>query len=237
MNLNDILQAAQGGQGLDNLAARFGLSPAETQAAVQAIIPALSGGLQRATQDPNALGGILSHLTSGEHAGSYADPDQANPAAGGSVLGQIFGSPQVVAQVGDHASRMSGIDPQIIQQMMPLVASMLMGGLSHAMNSQGLGGALGKLASGGGAPASDDDVPPDPTLPAPAAESGGGWLGGLVGAVIGAVTGGPQQGGASGESGLMQAGLSALTSMLEPGVPVSAAHQQGLDNILDAAGK
>jgi hypothetical protein len=234
MNLNDILQAAQGSQGLDNLAARFGLSPAETQAAVQAILPALSGGLQRATQDPNALGGILGHLASGEHAGSYADPSQANPAAGGSVLGQIFGSPQVVSQISDHASRISGVDPQIIQQMLPFVTSMLMGGLSHAMNARGLGGAL---ATGAAAPASDDDVPPDPTLPAPAAEGGGGWLGGLVNAVMGAVTGAPQVGGASGESGLVQAGLSALTSLLDPGVPVSAAHQKGVDEILDAAGK
>jgi hypothetical protein len=57
MNLSDIIQSAQGGQGLQNLAAEFGLSPEQTEAAMQAIIPALSHGLQRASQDPGALGG------------------------------------------------------------------------------------------------------------------------------------------------------------------------------------
>ena len=34
MNLSEIMQAAQGGQGVDNLAAQFGLSPEQTQAAI-----------------------------------------------------------------------------------------------------------------------------------------------------------------------------------------------------------
>ena len=36
MNLNEIIQAAQGGQGVTNLASQFGLSPEQTQAAIQA---------------------------------------------------------------------------------------------------------------------------------------------------------------------------------------------------------
>ena len=46
MNLNEIIQAAQGGEGVNNLASQFGLSPEQTQAAIQAIIPAFSDGLQ-----------------------------------------------------------------------------------------------------------------------------------------------------------------------------------------------
>ena len=70
MNLNDIIQAAQGGQGINNLANQFGLTPEQAQAAINAMIPALSGGLQQAAQDPSGLGGILSHLTSGAHTAS-----------------------------------------------------------------------------------------------------------------------------------------------------------------------
>src|ERR1700761_7105311 len=105
MNLNEIMQAAQGGQGVDNLAAQFGLSPEQTQAAIQAVLPAFSKGLQGAAQDPNGLGGILSHLTSGVHSASYADPAQASAAsgAGGDVLGQIFGSSGVAAQISQQA--------------------------------------------------------------------------------------------------------------------------------------
>src|SRR5271169_7165539 len=112
MNLSEIMQAAQGGQGVDNIASQFGLSPEQTQAAIQAIIPAFSKGLQGAVQDPTSLGGILTHLTSGAHDASYVDPNQANAASGlgGEVLGQIFGSSGVAAQIGQQASRVSGVD-------------------------------------------------------------------------------------------------------------------------------
>ena len=57
MNLNDILQAAQGGQGVTNLASQFGLTPEQTQAAIQAMIPAFSGGLQNARKVRQGLAG------------------------------------------------------------------------------------------------------------------------------------------------------------------------------------
>ncbi len=70
MNLNDIMQAAQGGQGINNLASQFGLTPEQAQAAIQAAMPAFSQGLQRLGQDPNALGGVLSHIANDVHQGS-----------------------------------------------------------------------------------------------------------------------------------------------------------------------
>jgi hypothetical protein len=226
MNLNEIIQAAQGGQGVNNLASQFGLSPEQTQAAIQAIIPAFSKGLTGAAQDPSSLGGILTHLTSGAHDASYTDPNQANAASGlgGEVLGQIFGSSGIAAQVGQQASRVSGVDPQIIQQMMPVIASMLMGGLTHAMNGQGLGGILGQLAnaatSGGFGSTAN-----------PSAAPSGGLLGGLFGSVIGALTGGGSTA-ANPESAEILAGLNTLTSMLHSGVQVPPAHQQALENIM-----
>src|SRR5207237_7246976 len=97
MTLNDIIQAAQGGQGVNNLAAQFGLTPEQTQAAIQAMIPAFSHGLQRTAQDPTGLGGILNQVMNGLHQGTFTDPNQAGAAggAGGGVLGQIFGSPEI----------------------------------------------------------------------------------------------------------------------------------------------
>jgi hypothetical protein len=237
MNLNDIIQAAQGGQGVSNLASQFGLPPDQAQAAVQAMMPAFSAGLQNAIQDPASLGGLLSHLASGVHLGSYADPNQASEAAGagGDALNQIFGSQQIVAQLSQHASQISGVDAQTIQQMMPVVASMLVGGLAHALHSQGLGGALGQLASAftgpGGLAASLERTA--------AAPGGGGLFGGVVGSVLGGFLGGsqpsaPSQSGAAPASPL-QAGLSSLANMLEAGVQLSPAHQQGLDNILQSS--
>jgi hypothetical protein len=229
MTLSDIVQAAQGGQGMNNLAAQFGLTPDQAQAAVAAAMPAFSQGLQRTGQDPGAFGGVLSQIASGAHQAAFANASQASPgaAAGGDVLGQIFGSPQIVAQIGQRVSQASGISPQVIQQMMPVIASMLMGGLAHSMNSQGLGGVLKDLAnaanSGGGLGSA---------LPgAPGKGGQGGGLGGLISGVLGGLLGGGQ-GGASPQSASLQAGLNSLTTMFASGVESARAHQQAISDIL-----
>jgi hypothetical protein len=202
MNLNDIIQAAQGGQGVTNLASQFGIPPAQAQAAVQAMMPAFSSALQKATSDPSSLAGVVSHLASGVHAGSFTGSDPAAATAnGGAALSQIFGSSQVAAQIATRAGSATGVDPSTIQQMMPAVASMLMGGLAHTMTAQGYGGVLGQLTTAA-TQATD-----------PSAAQSGGMLGGLMG-MIGGLFGG-QSGQA--QSGLAQAGLTALTGMLGSG--------------------
>jgi len=223
MNLNDIIQAAQGGQGVANLGAQFGLTPEQAQAAVQALTPAFSTALQKVTSDPSSLGGIVSHLASGVHQASFTGADPAAAATnGGAALSQIFGSSQIASQIAAHASSASGVDPQTIQQMMPALASMVLGGLAHSLTAQGFGGVLGQLTSAAEAPAGQG-----------AAGQGGG-LAGMVTSVIGSLFGGGQSGQAP--SSLAQAGLSALTGMLASGVQTSAAHQQGINSILQSLG-
>ena len=174
MNLNDILQSAQGGAGLQNLGAQFGLSPEQMQSAVQAIIPALSHGLQKATQDPGALSGVVGEIASGAHEGSYADPTQAGAAAqaGSGALGSIFGGAGTQSAIAQQIARVSGLDPSLVANLLPAVTSMALGGLAHAMHNQGQGDVLNQAASGGG-----------------------GLLGSLVSMVTGALGGGGAQGG------------------------------------------
>jgi hypothetical protein len=228
VNLNDIIQAAQGGQGINNIASQFGLTPEQAQAAVQALLPALSKGLQGATQNPGALGGILSELTSGAHATSYSDPSQTGTAAsvGGGVLGQIFGSSQVTQQIGQQASRVSGVDPQIIEQMLPAVASILMGGLAHHMGSQGMGGILGELAGALNGSAATSGQPQATN------DASGGMFGGLVGSVLGGLFGGGGAATAGTSSPGLQAGLNSLINVLAPGVQVPQAHDEALNSIM-----
>ena len=207
MTLNDILQSAQGGAGLQNLADHFGLTPEQMQAAAQAIIPALSHGLQRAAQDPGQLGGVIGEMASGDHAGSYADPSQTPNAAdaGSGALGQIFGGPGVTNAIAEQVSRVSGLNPQLVNSLLPAVTSMVLGGLSHAMQTQGHGDVLTQTSAAG-------------------PSTGGGLLGSLVSAVEGAL--------GSGGGGDLQSGLSSLINMFEPGVPVPADHAQALNQIL-----
>jgi hypothetical protein len=201
MNLNDIIQAAQGGQGVTNLASQLGIPPDQAQAAVTALMPAFSSALQKATSDPSSLAGVVSHLASGVHAGSFTGSDPAAATAnGGAALSQIFGSSQVASQIASRAASATGVDAATVQQMMPAVASMLMGGLAHTMTAQGYGGVLGQLTTAA-TQATD-----------PAAAQSGGILGGLMG-MLGGLLGGGQTTGQA-QSGLAQAGLTALTGML-----------------------
>ncbi len=227
MNLNDIMQAAQGGQGVGNIASQFGLSPEQAQAAINAMMPAFSQGLQGAVSNPGGIGAILSQLASGAHTGAFTGGAQPGAAAapGGDILGSIFGNPQVMGQLSQHVGQMSGLSPQVIQQMMPAVASILMGGLTHNMNNQGLGGILGQLAGAATQPGGLGSAMGG------AQPAGAGGLGGLMGAVMGMFTGGAQAA-QGGQSAAMQAGLSTLTNMLNAGVQVSQAHQSGLNSIL-----
>jgi hypothetical protein len=203
MNLSDIIQAAQGGQGVTNLANQLGIPPAQAQAAVQAMMPAFSSALQKATSDPSSLAGVVSHLASGVHLDSFTGSDPAAAAAnGGAALSQIFGSSQIASQIASRAASATGVDPATVQQMMPAVASMLVGGLTHSMNAQGFGGVLSQMTTAA-------------TQTADATPSQGGMLGGLMG-MLGGLLGGAQS--TQGQSSLAQAGLTALTGMLQSGV-------------------
>ena len=220
MNLNEIIQAAQGGQGVANLGAQYGLTPEQTQAAVQALMPAFSTALQKITSDPSSLVGVVGHLASGVHQGAFTGADPATAAAnGGDALNQIFGNSAIASQIAAHAAQATGVDASTIEQMMPAVASMLLGGLAHSLTAHGFGGVLGQLAGAA-------------QTPAAAGSAQGGGLGGIVGNLVGNLFGGGQAGQEA--SSLAQAGFSALTGMLASGVQTSPQRQQGINGILQS---
>jgi hypothetical protein len=220
-NLQDILQSAQGGKAADNLAERFGITPEQASAAIAALAPALGIGLQRAMQNPGGLGSITGQLTAPQHLSSFQTADGAHSdagiAGGSTILGQIFGDPNVVAQIAQQASRVTGLRPELLQRMLPVIATIAAGGLISSLRSQGFGNILGQLGSGpgtgGGAPASS------------------GGLAGLFSSVLGLfqqLTGGQGQAGAAGA----QAGVDALKKMLQPGSQTDAQHQAAIGDIL-----
>ena len=61
MNLFDMLANSQNGQGMQMLAQQFGLSQQQTQAAVEALLPAFSQGLKRNASDPYGIGAFMTH--------------------------------------------------------------------------------------------------------------------------------------------------------------------------------
>ncbi|WP_291669351.1 DUF937 domain-containing protein [Bosea sp. (in: a-proteobacteria)] len=150
MNLFEIMQSAQNGQAMQNLARQYGLSLQQTQAALDALLPAFSMGLQRQTQNPYAFGSLAQMMTASPYARFFeangGGIPQGAQMAGNDVLSQIFGSNEVSRAIAAQAAATSGVNQAILKQMLPVIASILMGGLFKSTSSEGLGGLLGQFA-------------------------------------------------------------------------------------------
>ncbi|MER9873039.1 DUF937 domain-containing protein [Mesorhizobium sp. M0195] len=151
-SLFDILAQAQNGNGMQALAQQFGLSQQQTQAAVAALLPAFSQGLKRNTADPYGLGSFMTAMASGQHAKYFEDASRAfSPQGldeGNGILGHLFGSKDLSRAVANQAAQASGVSQQVLQQMLPAIASMMMGGLFKQTTNQ-LGGQMHAAGSGG----------------------------------------------------------------------------------------
>jgi len=178
MQITDML--AQAG-GLESISRELGIAPQEAQSGAEALLPAILGGFKRQAQEGGAggLGDLLGKLGGGDLMDQVLAPEPTNVAAGDAVLGEIFGSRDVSRTVAQSASAQSGLSPELLKKMLPLLAMLVTGFMSKrgeaatadAPQGGGLGGMLGGVLGGmlGGGQAA----------PTGRASGGLGGLGGL----------------------------------------------------------
>ena len=171
-NLYEILDSAHDGEAIDTLGRQFGLKPGQTEAAVTALLPAISAGLKQSTATVDGLGNLFAVM--GQQKDLHALYDDAETAigpeglaAGNDVLSVIFGSPDVSQAVVDQAQKVSGVDSNILKKLLPVLAGILVSGLTRS----------GSASASPGVPA------PSPTVPTPS--GGGGGLGDILGQIFG----------------------------------------------------
>jgi hypothetical protein len=148
--LFEMIANAQNGNGIEALSRQFGLSQQQTQAALQALMPAFSQGLKRNASDPYGMADFMGAMANGQHAKYFEDAARANSpegvAEGNGILGHLFGSKDLSRAVTGQAAAMTGIGQNILNQMLPVIASMIMGGLFKQSTGQipgtGMGGGL-----------------------------------------------------------------------------------------------
>lgn len=117
---------AQGEAGLQTMAQQFGLTTDQTARAFEALMPALTLGLQRSVgMDPNGFARMFGLET-------------ARPAAapGIDALSQMFGSAQLLQAVLQQASATSGVGAQVLRQMLPMMAGAVVASIVHVMLNQ-----------------------------------------------------------------------------------------------------
>lgn len=147
MPLFEMMMNAQNGDAIKAMARQYGLSEAQIEQAMAALMPAFSTGLKRNAQNPADLSNFLSALASGNHAKYFEDMQSAfspgGMAEGNGILGHIFGSKDVSRAVAAQASAATGIGQEILKQMLPVLASAIMGGLFKQSTGQMQGASAG----------------------------------------------------------------------------------------------
>lgn len=172
--LLDLLAGAQAKPAKQQLGRQFGLSDDMTQQAMSALIPALAAGLKSNASKPGGVEALLGALNKGSHQKYVDDPSllerPETRTDGNSILGHLLGSKEVSRAVASRASEKTGLGDDVLKQMLPVLATMVMGSLakkseepdtlsqlagllgggqSQQRQSGGLGGLLGGLLGGG----------------------------------------------------------------------------------------
>ena len=138
-NWFDLMRQAQTSAALASLAQQFNLSGDQTQRTMAAFMPAFAMGLQQATvsNDPARL---FQTMMSGAYqnfwqAAGHSFSSQAEQ-EGRRLLDQLFGSDEVSRRVAHQAADYAGISTETMQQLLPVLAGILAGGMSHWMTAQ-----------------------------------------------------------------------------------------------------
>jgi hypothetical protein len=133
MNILETMLAAQNGGAVSQLGRQFGLNDDQVGSALSALVPALASGFAKNAAS-GGLDGLLGALAGGRHAGYLDDLGKlAHPstaADGNGILGHVLGSKDVSRQVAAQAAASSGVGADILKQMLPVVAAMMMGAMA-----------------------------------------------------------------------------------------------------------
>jgi len=140
-NILDLLLSDNNKPVIREMQKTFDLNEDQTRAAVKELIPALSRGIQKNTQDAHGLDSLLEALRTGKHEkymeqpGSLSAPETTRD--GNDILGHIFGDKKVSREVASRASEKAGVSSTLLKKMLPVVATLVMGAMSKKMLGSG----------------------------------------------------------------------------------------------------
>lgn len=257
LNLFEIMQSAQGGKAYNNLAQQFGIGQDQARQAVEAVLPAFSLGLQQQAQTVEGWQKILATLSQSQGSAATYDSDGDGipdhlETEGQGALGNLFGGPQVTQAVAQNAAQFAGLPATMMKQMLPVIASMIIGGLFKGAANNGLGGILGQMMQGnmggmggmfgGGQPQAQ---PPGGVFgqilggmfggqpaPQPQAQPGFGPLGDIIGQMLGSPSQPQAAPAPTPQAAGIEAGLDMLKGMFETGKQVQGSQMQVWEQIL-----
>ncbi len=180
MSLMKILQQAQNGQGLGQLASQFGLEQGQIDDLAKMITPAIGSAAKQKAQT-GGLQDLLGSLKGEAQGGLFDDVAQATSAQGQAqgmdFLKTLMGGAQAPQEMAREAANQSGIDASKVMQLLPALAAMLQGGMQKNLpdasldsvlqnvsgdaqaSNGGIGGLIGSLLGGGQSASAQSEAP------------------------------------------------------------------------------
>jgi len=169
--LKTLLDAANSNE-LKSLGNQFGIDSSSLSKVLGDVVPALGQGVQKNAQAPGGLESLVGALQKGDHQRYLNDfsavSSQDGIADGNNILGHVLGSKDASRNVAAQAAQKSGVSPDVIKQMLPMIATMVMGTLSQQNksgaketaqgDSSGLGDMLSSMLDSDGDGSAVDDV-------------------------------------------------------------------------------
>ncbi len=147
MNLSQALY--QSGA-IDSMARELNVDPATAQTAAGALLPTIVAGLGRSHAGAGGSGGSLGGalgIGGGLGGGLLDSVLGGGPTpiqSGNDILGQIFGSKDVSRGVADEVAGSTGLPPELLKKMLPILAMAVVGYMTkNKGSSRGGTGALG----------------------------------------------------------------------------------------------
>lgn len=138
--LFDMMLKAQNGTAVEAMARQFNLAQEQVAQAIAALTPAFSSGLKRTATNPHDFGTLMNTMMSGAYAKYFEDLSKAftpqGIADGNAVLDKLFGSPAVARAISAQAAQLTGLGQDMLRNMMPVMADMMMGGMFKQATGQ-----------------------------------------------------------------------------------------------------
>ncbi len=130
----DLMNALAQAGGVEAISRETGVDQSTAQSGLGALLPAVVDGMRgQADAHPQGFGGLASILAGLGGDGLLSNvlgPEPTDVSHGDDVLGQIFGNKDTSRAVAADASQKSGLSPDLLKKMLPIVAMLVAGYLA-----------------------------------------------------------------------------------------------------------
>ncbi|WP_286134752.1 DUF937 domain-containing protein [Neptunicoccus cionae] len=149
MSLMNLLQNAQNGQGLSQLASQFGMNESQAQQLSELLAPTI-GQAAKEKAESGGMQDLLSSLHGEQQRSYFEDASQAaaptGQAQGMAFLETLMGGHQAPKEIASEAAERTGIDLATVMQFLPALAAMLQGGLQKEMPDNTIENLMGRFS-------------------------------------------------------------------------------------------